>query len=233
MRTLTLLGALLITGMVQAQVEHQFDYQAVEPVAFSTLAEAAQWADLVAIAQVDDIDYIQTRNLNAMGQTYLHIRVPYKGTKKDELIIVNAKGFDDWVCYYPDRVNEGERFLVFLKATKNQYEYVGFKPFCQLQVLLTDTGEYALRYPLDADIELPDELVSTLQFNDPHAEIDATEWTSIRRDEHVQRFSATVREDSDYFHKYFYLQYTRGMLIYHLRKLLQLSPQPRISSEQM
>lgn len=222
------------TGLLpEANPDYHFDYEAIEPVTFESFEAAAQWADVVAIAQVINIDYTQTRELNAQGQAFLTVRVPYKGVTKDELLIVSSKGFDDHVCYYPDREEEGERFLVFLKKSKNEGEYHGFNPYCQLQVLLTDTGEYALRYPLDIDFEIDPELVRDIEYNDPHARIDATEWTGIKREEHMQKYHTTLSEDSDMFQKYYYLTYTQGILIYQIRQLMNIPVQPRIQSDQM
>ena len=213
--------------------DFEFDYTPIEPTAFDSFAAAAEWADVVAVAQVLNIDYLKTRDLNAQGQGFLVVRVPYKGTQKDDLLIVSSKGFEDHVCYYPDRVEEGERFLVFLKASKNPGEYHGFKPYCQLQVLLTDTGEYALRYPLNLDFEIDPDLVKEMTYNDPHAVIDATDWTGISRNQHQLKFNTVLSEDSDMFQKFFYLTYTQGILIYQIRKMLELKTKPRITSEQM
>lgn len=217
----------------EANRDFGFDYTSIEPVKFKSFEEAANWADVVAIAQVINIDYIKTRELNAQGQAFLRVRVPYKGVQKDELLIVSSKGFEDHVCYYPDREGEGQRYLVFLKNSSNEGEYHGFKPFCQMQVLLTDTGEYALRYPMDASLDIDSDLVKEITFNDPHAVIDATEWTGISREQHQKKYATTLKEDSDMFQKYYYLTYTKGILMYQIRKLMNIKPQPRISSKQM
>ncbi len=213
--------------------DYQFDYAEIMPQSFSSFEEVAAWADVVAIAQVVNIDYLKTRELNAMGQAFLTVRVPYKGVQKDQLLTVSSKGFEDHVCYYPDRIEEGERFLVFLKNSKNEGEYHGFNPYCQLQVLLTDIGQYALRYPLTLDFELPAELVKDLQFNDPHATVDATEWTGLSREEHQKQFNSILSEDADMFQKFFYLTYTQGIMIYEIRKLMNIPVQQRINSKQM
>lgn len=213
--------------------DFDFDYTDLEPVKFDSFAAVAEWADVVAIAQVVNVDYEQTRELNAKGQAFLNVHVPYKGVEKNELLIVSSKGFESHTCYYPDRLGEGERFLVFLKKSNNDGEYLGFKPYCQLQVLLTDTGEYALRYPLDIDFEIDEDLIQTIQYNDPNAQIDATEWTGILREEHQQKFNTTLSEKDDMFQKYYYLTYTQGVMIYRIRKLMELTTQPRISSKQM
>ncbi|MCB1581614.1 MAG: hypothetical protein R3E90_15080 [Marinicella sp.] len=217
----------------EANRDYGFDYSTTEPVAFNSFAQAAEWADVVAIAQIVNIDYLKTRELNSQGQAFLKVRVPYKGVQKNDLMIVSAKGFEDHVCYYPDREGEGQRYLLFLKNSKNQGEYHGFKPYCQLQVLLTDTGEYALRYPMDTTLNIEPELITDINFNDPHAVIDATEWTGLSRDEHQKKYQTKLSEDSDMFQKYYYLTYTKGIMMHHIRKLMNLKPQARISSKQM
>ena len=217
----------------EANRDFDFDYETLTPIKFNSFAEAAAWADVVAIAQVLNVDYEQTREINAKGQAFLTVRVPYKGVQKDEFLIVSSKGFDEHVCYYPNREGEGERFLVFLKKSRNSGEYHGFKPMCQLQVLLTDTGEYALRYPYNTDIDLDEELIRDLQFNDPHARIDATEWTGLSREEHQNTYASKLTEESDLFQKYFYLTYTKGVMIYEIRKLMNIKTKQRISSKQM
>lgn len=233
---------LLSVGMTQvssdgflpeANRDFAFDYAPIEPQTFASFEEVAAWADVVAIAQVMNIDYEKTRELNAKGQAFLTVRVPYKGVQKDELLIVSSKGFEDHVCYYPEREDEGQRFLVFLKQSKNEGEYHGFNPYCQLQVLLTDLGQYALRHPVDVDFDVAEDLVQTLQFNDPHSVIDATEWTNIRREQHQQQYHTTLREDSDMFQKYFYLTYTQGIMMYEIRKLMNIPITQRIHSKQM
>ena len=217
----------------EANREFEFDYTSTEPVEFKSFEQAAAWADVIAIAQVVNIDYLKTRDLNAQGQGFLTVRVPYKGVDKNDLLIVSSKGFEDHACYYPDRIEEGERFLVFLKKSKNQGEYHGFKPFCQLQVLLNDLGQYALRYPLDTELEIAADLIDEMKFNDPHSVLDVTDWTNISRQAYKDKYSAILTEDSDMFQKFFYLTYTKGIMIYKVRKLMNIQAEPKISSKQM
>lgn len=223
-----------IDGLLpEANRDFEFDYTEFAPVKFESFAAAAQWADVVAIAQVVNVDYEQTREINAKGQAFLNVHVPYKGVKKNELLTVSSKGFESHTCYYPDRMGEGERFLVFLKKAQNEGEYHGFNPYCQLQVLLTDTGEYALRYPLTIDFDISADLVKSIQFNDPNAQLDATDWTGISREKHQKEFNSILTEDADMFQKFFYLTYTQGVMIYEIRKLMNISTRARISSKQM
>ncbi len=236
-----LLTTLLLSPVLSAQnllpesnPDFQFDYNTPKPIEFTSLQQAAEWADVVALAQVVNIDYQKTRELNAQGQAFLTVRVPYKGVNKNDLLIVSAKGFEDYQCYYPDRENEGQRFLVFLKQSPlNDNEYHGFKPFCQLQVLLDETGRYYLRYPTDSDIEFEPDLIEEVTYQDPHSRVDATEWTSIKRDEYQQQFDTILITEEDLFQKYYYLQYTRGIPMSEIRPLLKVQRQPAIRSDQM
>ncbi|VAW47094.1 hypothetical protein MNBD_GAMMA02-1730 [hydrothermal vent metagenome] len=223
-----------IDGLLpEANRDFQFDYSDLAPIKFESFEAVAAWADVVAIAQVVNIDYEQTRELNAKGQAFLNVHVPYKGVKRNELLIVSSKGFEPHSCYYPDRIGEGERFLVFLKKSENDGEYHGFNPYCQLQILLTDTGEYALRYPLTLDFEISSDLVRPIQYNDPNAQIDATEWTGISREQHQKEFGSILKKDADMFQKFFHLSYTQGVMIYEIRKLMKIKAKARISSKQI
>jgi len=203
---------------------------------FQTFAEASKWADLIAVAQVDDIEYEQVRDLNANGYAFLNILVPYKGASKDQPIAVFAKGFDDNVCYYPDRINEGQRFLVFLKKVPDAESnvYYGYKPFCQLQILLSELGQYILRTPLDNKvINIDQKLIEQHKFIDPHAMLDATLWTGINRQEYADKYQCNIIESEDTFNKYFHLRYTQGVALYKIRPLLKLKYKARITSKQM
>jgi hypothetical protein len=203
------------------------------PPEFHSFAEATQWADTIAIAQVEDINYKKKRSLNASGSAWLKILVPYKGDiDKDDYIEVSAKGFEDWACYYPDRLNEGQRYLVFLKKQPNG-QYTGFKPWCQMQVLLDDQGRYALRYPLDANVPVPPEYIQDINYVDPHSRVDATEWSSLRREEwaktHFAREIVTEKEAT----KQYEMKYTKGIPVEYFRKLMQLEIKPRITSKDL
>jgi hypothetical protein len=244
MKTISLISLFFINTVVLAQVtssQNPDDFSSkqidnIETPRFTTLTQASEWADLVAVAQVDDIEYEQVRQLNAKGYAFLNILVPYKGSSRGEPIAVFAKGFDDNVCYYPDRVNEGQRYLVFLKHVPDQEDnvYYGFKPFCQLQILLSDMGHYILRTPLDAGAPKMDlSLIEQHQFNDPHAMLDATLWTGINRQKYADEFQCKIIESEDDFNKYFHLRYTQGVPIYKVRPLLKLKYKARITSKQI
>lgn len=222
-----------------AQNPDDFSTKSIEKLEapkLTSLVEATQWADLVAIAQVDDIEYEKVRDLNAKGYAFLDILVAYKGASKNEPIAVLATGFDDNICYYPDRINEGERFLVFLKKAPDELSnvYYGFKPFCQLQVLLSEMGQYVLRTPIDNNIvKFDEELIEQHKFNDPHAMFDTTLWTGIKREEVAKQYQCKIIETDKTFSRSFHLRYTQGVPIYKVRPLLQLKYVPKITSKQI
>jgi hypothetical protein len=206
-----------------------------EPI-LNSFAEAAKWADLVAIAQVSSIEYQQVRNINSQGYAFLNVLIPYKGSEKGEPIAVVASGFDDNACYYPDGEHEGERYLVFLKKAPEQESnvYYGFKPFCQMQILLSELGYYFLRTPLDTDhIQIDEKLIIEENFNDPHAMVDTTLWTNLKREEYAKNFKGKIIESEDTFNKIFHIRYTQGVPIYNVRPLLEIEYKARISSKQL
>lgn len=217
----------------ESNPEHEFIYEKIKPVELKNFKQAAEWADLVAIAQVINIDYQKQRDLNAKGQAFLNILVAYKGTRKNDLIIVNEKGFHDNACYYPDRENEGQRFLVFLKKTRNESEYVGIKPLCQIQVLITNNGTYAVRYPFEINFPISQEAIKEMAFADPHATIDVSEWTSIKREQHQKKYASKFHEERNTLRRYYYLTYSQGIDMEVIRKLMQIPIKPRISSRQL
>lgn len=201
-----------------------------------TLAEASEWADLIGIVQVDDIEYNKVRQLNAEGFAYLNVMIPYKGADFEEPIAVITYGFEDNACYFPDRKNEGERFLTFLKKAPGEKSnvYYGFKPFCQLQILISDIGQYFLRYPLDSDtIDLPKEIIENVTYNEPHAYIDATLWTGTKREEYANKFKCEIIEGEATINRTYELRYTQGVPLYKVRPLLNLIHVPKITSKQI
>ncbi len=202
----------------------------------NTLAEATQWADLVGIVQVDDIEYNKVRKLNFEGFAYLNVLVPYKGAGFDEPIAVIAYGFEDDACYFPDRENEGERFLTFLKKAPGEKSnvYYGFKPFCQMQILLSEMGHYFLRYPFDnQDLEITEEIIEDITYHEPHAFIDATLWTGTKREEYANKYKCEIIEGEATINRTFHLRYTQGIPIYKVYPLRNLIHKPKITSKQI
>lgn len=202
----------------------------------NTLAEATEWADLVALVQVDDIEYQKVRKLNSKGFAYLNVLVPYKGSSLNEPIAVVTYGLEDTACYFPDRENEGERFLTFLKKAPGPKSnvYYGFKPFCQMQILLSEHGQYFMRYPLDnKELKIDENLIENVTYHEPHAFIEATLWTGTQREKYAKEFQCEIVEGENSLNRTYKLRYTQGIPIYNVRPLLKLKYKPKITSKQM
>jgi hypothetical protein len=128
------------------------------PASFSTLAANA---NLVAVTQVKDTDYIYTRSFPSEGSAFLKVLIAYKPLKiADEIIEVYEKGLHPRECYFesPTVYEEGRRYLVFLRRNPDDPEsYRGLEQGCALEILVTEDNSYALKYPLDG-ILLKDKL---------------------------------------------------------------------------
>ncbi len=239
-----LLTLILISSNLLAQVDFKQNpnelvdkkKQRLETHDFTTFEQASAWADVVAIAQIQGLEYQKVRELNAEGYAYLKVLIPYKGVERGEPIAVVAKGFEDKACYYPDGEAEGERYLVFLKKTKDDEVnvFTGFKPFCQLQILVSETGQYILRTPIDENaIKIDNSLIEEVNFSDPDALLDTSRWTMKKRNEYAKTYACKIIEKDDKFEKNYFLKYTQGVPIYKIRPLLKIKYKPKISSKQI
>ena len=141
----------------------------------TSLDELAQKADLVAVAQVRDTDYVYTRSFPSEGSAFLGILIVYKSAKSTgEIIQVNEKGLRPNECYFenPTVLEEGRRFLVFLRQDPEDPEnYRGLQEGCALEILVTRENRYALKFPVEG-ISLAnklDKLVVKYDFRDNYA----------------------------------------------------------------
>lgn len=164
--------AIVAASPVLAQDKPDDQKATAEP---KTLAELARGADFIGLVQVQSLDYERVRGLPSKGFALLRTLIVYRHPgdpwEKPEFIRVHEKGFGDRKCYYPQRWNEGHRYLVFLEQRK-QGGLKGIAPYCKLPVLVTDSFHYALRYPVPG-VEIRDRsVVQTLSFTDPDAYVD-------------------------------------------------------------
>jgi hypothetical protein len=115
------------------------------------LAELTTRADLVALVQVRDTDYLTRRNIPVSGSAYLEVLIPYKPGGTAGLIEVYEKGLQEKACYFPnpDVTEEGRRYLVFLQRDPEHAErFRGLPEGCALDVLVASDNRYVLRVPL-------------------------------------------------------------------------------------
>jgi len=156
------------------------------PVSLSQLAEKA---DLVAVAQVKDTDYVYTRSFPSEGSAYLKILITYKLNRPaGEIIEVYEKGLHPNECYFknPTVFEEGRRYLVFFRLDPEDPEaYRGLEQGCSLEILVTEDNRYALKYPVEG-IDLADkldELAVNYDFRDNYALLSEQSLAPDKRDD--------------------------------------------------
>ena len=154
-------------------------------VSLNTLAAKA---DLVALIQVKDTDYVYTRSFPSEGSAFLSVLIAYKpGSSSDEIIEVFEKGLHPHECYFenPSVYDEGRRYLVFLRRNPDDPEsYRGLEQGCALEVLVAADNRYALKYPVNgiALTDKLDQLALSYDFHDNHALISEEDLSPTERD---------------------------------------------------
>jgi len=183
-----------------------------------SLSELAAKADLVAVAQVKDTDYVYTRSFPSEGSAYLKILIAYKHNQPDEDIVeVYDKGLHPNECYFdnPSVLEEGRRFLVFFRRDpQDPQNYRGLAEGCALEILVTQDNRYALKHPVTG-IDLTDDLrslVTEYDFRDSYALVADEDMTPAVRDEMLTNSSIIPYQDE--------YKYTRGVDLSVIRKLI-------------
>jgi hypothetical protein len=183
-----------------------------------SLSELALEADLVAVAQVVDTNYVYTRAFPSEGIAVLKVLISYKANRADEEYVeVYEKGLHPNECYFedPEFFSEGRRYLVFFRFDADEPElYRGLPQGCALEILVTENNTYALKYPVEG-IELKenlDELASALTFRDQHALVQEERLSPARRDDLLNRGLIEAYEDQ--------FKYTHGVGLTAVRRLI-------------
>jgi hypothetical protein len=158
-----------------------------------SLSELAAKADLVAVAQVKDTDYVYTRSFPSEGSAYLRILITYKLNRPvEDIIEVYDKGLHPNECYFenPTVFEEGRRYLVFFRSDPDDPEnYRGLAQGCALEIFVTEDNRYALKYPVTG-IKLADkldELAVKYDYRDNYAVVDGDSLSPADRDDLLAR----------------------------------------------
>lgn len=155
--------AMLLAGAAGAARGQAPGDAAADTSGRQTLAELASRADLVALVQVRDTDYVYTRGFPTGGTAYLGVLIAWKLTRPaGNIVAVYEEGLHPNECYFdnPTVFEEGRRYLVFLRDNPEvEGQYLGLGAGCSLDVLVTADNRYALRYP-PAGIDVADDLSS-------------------------------------------------------------------------
>lgn len=186
-----------------------------------TLEALAAQADYIGLVQVDDREYEEIRDIPTKGVAFLKSLVTYRhpGDPRHppEEIQMHEEGVGDDKCYYPERRNEGHRFLAFLQKRPGKDGFTGERPGCMLPVYVTKDNRYALRYPIQGlRIEDPS-LIRELQFSDPDAFVDSGEELSYGRTRELREQGLIRQTESGEY------VYTHGVYLSDLRPRLLAS----------
>lgn len=201
-----------------------------------TLSELAAGADFIGIVQVNDREYETVREIPSEGFAILRVLVTYRhpGEVRETpgSVQVYEKGFERDTCYYPERRNEGRRYLVFLQERtgktpdgKPKEGYEGSRPGCMIPVFVTADNQYALRYPVPG-VEITDrDLVRDLVFADPDAFVEPGVDLSYTRADYMVEQGWLKKADNDRY------VYTRGVYLEEARGLMDLGADRRENGE--
>ena len=155
----------------------------------ASLSALAAKADLVALVQVKDTDYVFTRSFPSEGSAFLRILIAYKPAKPaEEIIEIYEKGLHPAECYFenPTVFEEGRRYLVFLRSNPDDPEsYRGLEEGCALEVFVTADNRYALKHPVDGIVLTDDveQLAQEYDFRDSYALVSEEDLSPAKRDE--------------------------------------------------
>ena len=220
MRNLGLLsGSLLLFSTLIFASDKTVDIENEEQKKQSvSLTELATKADLVAIAQVKDTDYVFTRSFPSEGSAYLKILIAYKVNRPgEEIIEVYEKGLHPYECYFenPTVFEEGRRYLVFFRIDPEDPEtYLGFPEGCALEIFVSKDNRYALKYPIKG-LNLADkldELATEYDFRDNYALVSEESLSPAERDDLLSRGLIVPYQDQ--------YKYTHGVDLTTARKLI-------------
>lgn len=181
------------------------------------LADLAAEADVVALAQARDTDYVYRREFPYRGSAYLKVLIPYRGGPLPDIIEVYEEGLHEHECYFPNPsvFEEGRRYLLFLRRDpEKEGRYRGMPLGCALDVLVTADNRYAVRMPADG-IALSDPLAGlaeAMPFADSYASETNESLPPDRRNAWLQ--DGYLAADGERF------RYTQGIDLTEIRRLM-------------
>lgn len=187
------------------------------------LAERAESADFVVLAQLERVDYEYRNEFPIEGEAWFRPLITYKVPPgSGGLIIVREKGLHENECYFRRTKpwDEKPRYLLFLNRDPETDSVRGHPEGCAIEILVTGRNRYAARWPQPAfggehgrgDPALA-ELAREMDFQGPRSRIDAGDMLAHQRRDRAER--EFMRLDGTY------LIPTRGIELTELRRLMQ------------
>ena len=187
------------------------------------LASRAETSDIVALAQLDRIDYEYNRDFPVDGEAWLRPLITYRSQAPLKgVIIVREQGLSENECYFPRMApwDERPRYLLFLVTDSETGTIKRHPDGCAIEILVSADGSYAARWPQPAfggengrGDETLQAMVEEMTFQGPMARIDASDMLAHQRRERAERDFMRL-EDST-------LIPTRGIGLTDLRRLMQ------------
>jgi len=187
------------------------------------LAERAAAADIVALGQLDRIDYQYERDFPVAGEAWLRPLITYKSRAPlTGVLVVHEQGLGEHKCYFPRMApwDERPRYLLFLTGQAENKALRGHPDGCAIEVLVTDDGSYAARWPQPAfggehgrGGQVLQSRVEEMTFQGPMARIDASDMLAHQRRARAEREFMRVEGTT--------LIPTRGIELSQLRRLMQ------------
>lgn len=209
------------------QAASEADAQAERAQSDSTLASLARGAGFIGLVKVDTTEYETIRDLPNEGFAILRVLVTYRhpGDVREApgSIDVYENGLGNDACYYPERQNEGNRFLVFLNKRTGKDEqgeekkgYEGARPGCMIPVFVTADNRYALRFPIPG-LDIRDRsVIRKIEFADPDAFVTAGKSLSYTNVDYMVENGWLREADGDRY------VFTTGVYLSEARRLMDL-----------
>ncbi len=217
-RNFVLVSVLLFSIALRAAETNPGDESKPAETAPISLSELARKADLVAVAQVKDTDYVYARSYPNEGSAYLKILITYKHNNPvEDIIEVYDKGLHPNECYFenPTVMEEGRRFLIFFRLDPEDPNiYRGLDEGCALELFVTEDNRYALKYPVDG-IKLTDnldQLAKKYDFHDYYSVVAEESLSPEKRDALLAKGLIKPYEDG--------FKYTHGVDLTAARSLI-------------
>jgi len=229
-RSLILGSVLMLSVAVYAAEKTGNDEEKSRETAPVSLSELAMKADIVAVAQVKDTDYVYARSFPNEGSAFLKILIAYKlNNPVEEIVEVYEKGLHSSECYFenPTVFEEGRRYLVFFRLDPEDPEiYRGLAEGCALELFVAEDNRYALKFPIEG-IKLTDkldDLVAEFDYHDNYAVIADEKLTPEVRNDLLERQLIIPYQDN--------YKYTHGIDLTTVRSLISTKAlKPRRSWE--
>lgn len=203
------------------------DSQSGQSTSEPTLASLARGADFIGLVKVDTTEYETIRDLPNEGFAILRVLVTYRhpGDVREApgSIDVYENGLGNDTCYYPERQNEGNRFLVFVNKRTGKDEqgekkegYESTRPGCMIPVFVTEDNRYALRYPIPG-LDIRDRsVIRKIEFADPDAFVTAGRNMSFTSVDYMVENGWLREADGDRY------VFTTGIYLNEARRLMRL-----------